>query len=80
MDDPGPRHARSSGAPGAAELAARALPRLVASGSHLVFLPLKRLRPAARTALGTDLDVIDGAGPLVVEEHPTELAALVGGR
>ncbi|MGW1511205.1 alpha/beta fold hydrolase [Streptomyces sp. NPDC002394] len=74
------RHARSSGAPGAAELPARALPRLVVNGSHDVFLPLKRLRPAARTALGTDLDVIDGAGHLVVEEHPTALAALVGGR
>ncbi|MGW8356882.1 alpha/beta fold hydrolase [Streptomyces wedmorensis] len=74
------RHARSSGAPGAAEFPARAVPRVVVNGSHDVFLPLKRLRPAARTRLGVDLDVIDGAGHLVVEEQPTALAALVGDR
>ncbi|MFE7598484.1 alpha/beta fold hydrolase [Streptomyces sp. NPDC057494] len=73
------RHARSSGAPGAAELPVRPVPRLVVTGSHDVFLPMNRLRPAARTRLGVDLDVIDGAGHLVVEEHPAALAALVGG-
>ncbi|MFE2010462.1 alpha/beta fold hydrolase [Streptomyces sp. NPDC059491] len=73
------RHARSSGAPGEVELPARPVPRLVVNGSHDVFLPLDRLRPAVRTRLDVDLNVIDGAGHLVVEEHPGALAALVAG-
>ncbi|WP_328793050.1 MULTISPECIES: alpha/beta fold hydrolase [unclassified Streptomyces] len=41
------------------------------------FLPPRRLAPAARTMLGTDLHVIPDAGHLVIEEHPGRLAALV---
>ncbi|MFF8837536.1 alpha/beta fold hydrolase [Streptomyces sp. NPDC015130] len=70
------RHARSSGAPGAATLPARPIPRLVATGEHDVFLPPQRLGPTVRVALGTDLGVVSDAGHLVVEECPEYLAAL----
>lgn len=70
------RHSRSSGAPGAADLPARTVPRLVTTGAHDIFLPPRRLAPAVRTRLGTGLQVIPDAGHLVVEEHPGRLAAL----
>ncbi|MCX2927032.1 alpha/beta fold hydrolase [Streptomyces sp. NEAU-W12] len=70
-------HSRSSGAPGAAVLPARPVPRLVVSGEHDVFLPPRRLGPAVRTALGTDLHVVPGAGHLVVEECPAHLSTLL---
>ncbi|MFE9803919.1 alpha/beta fold hydrolase [Streptomyces goshikiensis] len=71
------RHSRSSGAPGVADLPARAVPRLVTTGAHDTFLPPRRLAPAVRTMLGTDLHVIPDAGHLVIEEHPGRLADLV---
>ncbi|MGW6686918.1 alpha/beta fold hydrolase [Streptomyces sp. NPDC054961] len=54
-----------------------AVPRLVTTGAHDTFLPPRRLAPAVRTMLGTDLHVIPDAGHLVIEEHPGRLAALV---
>ncbi|BCK69344.1 hypothetical protein Srufu_032970 [Streptomyces libani subsp. rufus] len=71
------RHARSSGAPGAAALPARPRPRLVVTGSHDVFLPPRRLGPAVRCTLGAELGVVAGAGHLVVEECPDYLATLL---
>jgi pimeloyl-ACP methyl ester carboxylesterase len=71
------RHARSSGAPGAATLPARSIPRLVVTGQHDVFLNTRRLGLAVRDALGVELDVVDEAGHLLVEERPEYLAALV---
>ncbi|MFG2231540.1 alpha/beta fold hydrolase [Streptomyces sp. NPDC048723] len=71
------RHSRSSGAPGVADLPARAVPQLVTTGAHDTFLPPRRLAPAVRTMLGTDLHVIPDAGHLVIEEHPGQLADLV---
>ncbi|MZE76083.1 alpha/beta fold hydrolase [Streptomyces xinghaiensis] len=71
------RHVRSSGAPGAAALPARPVPRLVVTGEHDVFLPPGRLGPAVRATLGVELGVVPGAGHLVVEERPGHLAALL---
>ncbi|MFC9706327.1 alpha/beta fold hydrolase [Streptomyces sp. NPDC056943] len=71
------RHARSSGAPGAATLPARSVPRLVVTGEHDVFLPPRRLGPPARDVLGAELGVIPEAGHLVVEEHPEYLSTLL---
>ncbi|MFG2875403.1 alpha/beta fold hydrolase [Streptomyces sp. NPDC048337] len=73
------RHSRSSGAPGAAELPDRAVPRLVATGAHDTFLPPRRLAPALRATLGTGLHVVADAGHLLVEERPDRVAALVRG-
>ncbi|HEY9369419.1 alpha/beta hydrolase [Streptomyces sp.] len=72
------RHARSSGAPGVAVLPARAIPRVVVTGEHDVFLPPQRLGPAVRGALGAELRVLSEAGHLVVEELPERLSALMG--
>ncbi|MFF9628962.1 alpha/beta fold hydrolase [Streptomyces fradiae] len=71
------RHTRSSGAPGVATPPARPIPRLVVTGEHDVFLPPRRLGPAARAALGAELDVVPDAGHLVVEESPEYLASLL---
>lgn len=71
------RHTRSSGAPRAAVLPARAVPRLVVTGEHDVFLPPRRLGPAVRGTLGTELGVVSEAGHLVVEECPAYLSTLL---
>jgi pimeloyl-ACP methyl ester carboxylesterase len=71
------RHSRSSGAPGAATLPARSIPRLVVTGEHDVFLPPRRLGPAVRGSLGTELGVVPEAGHLVVEERPEHIATLL---
>lgn len=71
------RHSRSSGAPGAATPPARSVPRLVVSGEHDVFLPPRRLGPAVRATLGTELGVVPEAGHLVVEERPEYVSALL---
>jgi pimeloyl-ACP methyl ester carboxylesterase len=71
------RHSRSSGAPGAAALPTRSIPRLVVTGEHDVFLPPRRLGPAARGTLGAELGVVSEAGHLVVEERPEYLATLL---
>ncbi|GGZ25792.1 hypothetical protein GCM10010387_19210 [Streptomyces inusitatus] len=73
------RHARSSGAPGAAALSTRPIPRLVVTGEHDVFLPPRRLRPAVRATLGAELGIVPEAGHLVVEERPAHLAGLLDG-
>ncbi|MFC9292603.1 alpha/beta fold hydrolase [Streptomyces sp. NPDC057011] len=73
------RHSRSSGAPGRAELPAREVPRLVATGAYDTFLPPRRLAPAVRAALGTGLHVVPDAGHLLVDEHPDRVAALIRG-
>ncbi|MFF8785155.1 hypothetical protein [Streptomyces sp. NPDC015125] len=64
------RHSRSSGAPGAAALPGRAMPRLAVTGEHDAFLPPRRLGPAVHAALGAGRDVIPEIGDLVVEECP----------
>ncbi|MFI5527719.1 alpha/beta fold hydrolase [Kitasatospora sp. NPDC051853] len=73
------RHSRSSGAPGLAvpPPAGDRPPLLVVSGGHDVFLPPRRLAPAVRRALGTELRVVEAAGHLLVDEHPELLAGLV---
>ncbi|KUO16805.1 alpha/beta fold hydrolase [Streptomyces dysideae] len=71
------RHSRSSGAPGAATLPARSIPRLVVTGEHDVFLPPRRLGPAVRGTLGAELGVVSQAGHLVVEERPEYLSTLL---
>ncbi|MFC9394578.1 alpha/beta fold hydrolase [Streptomyces sp. NPDC057027] len=71
------RHSRSSGAPGAAVVPTRPVPRLVVTGEHDVFLPPRRLVTAVRGTLGAELGVVSGAGHLVVEERPEFLSALL---
>lgn len=71
------RHSRSSGAPGTAAPPPRTVPRLVVSGEHDTFLPPRRLGRAVRGALGTGLDVVPGAGHLLVEERPEYLTRLL---
>ncbi|MGW7414569.1 alpha/beta fold hydrolase [Streptomyces sp. NPDC054863] len=71
------RHSRSSGAPGAATLPVRPIPRLIVTGQHDVFLPPRRLGPAVRATLGTELGVVAEAGHLVIEEHPEYLSTLI---
>ena len=73
------RHSRSSGAPGAAVLPTRPVPRLVVTGEHDVFLPPRRLAPAVRGTLGAELGVVPEAGHLVVEECPGYLSTLLEG-
>jgi pimeloyl-ACP methyl ester carboxylesterase len=77
------RHCRSSLAP--APLPADALHRLrgtplaIASGDHDVFLPPRRLQPAARRDLGVDVRTLVGRGHLVPDEDPAAVTALVAG-
>lgn len=71
------RHSRSSGAPGAAVLPTRTIPRLVVTGEHDVFLPPRRLVTAVRSTLGAELGVVSEAGHLVVEERPEYLSTLL---
>ncbi|MGW4895267.1 alpha/beta fold hydrolase [Kitasatospora sp. NPDC004240] len=71
------RHSRSSGAPGAAVLPTRSVPRLVVTGEHDVFLPPRRLVTAVRSTLGAELGVVSDAGHLVVEERPEYLSTLL---
>ena len=49
----------------------------VAVGSHDVFFPAHRLRTACLGALGTEPEVVAGAGHLLVEEEPARVTALV---
>lgn len=71
------RHTRSSGAPGAAVLPVRPLPRLVVTGEHDVFLPPRRLVSAVRSTLGAELGVVSKAGHLAIEECPEYLSTLL---
>jgi pimeloyl-ACP methyl ester carboxylesterase len=71
------RHARSSRAPGLATIQPDGTPILAATGRHDVFLPPARLGPAVRKKLSTDVDVLDDAGHLVVDEAPDRIVALV---
>ncbi|MFF4648174.1 alpha/beta fold hydrolase [Streptomyces sp. NPDC001389] len=63
------RHSRSSGAPGAAGLPARVVPRLVGTGAH-EHLPAATTAPSGGARDGAELHVIPDAGHLVVGEHP----------
>ncbi|MFB7630244.1 alpha/beta fold hydrolase [Streptomyces sp. NPDC056149] len=71
------RHTRSGGAPGLATLPARPVPRRVVTGAHDTFLPPRRLGPAVRIALDTDLEVLPDAGHLLLDEQPAYAASLV---
>lgn len=71
------QHSRSSRAPGLAPTPTDSAPVLAATGDHDVFLPPKRLGPAAQDKLGIELSVVMDAGHLVVEEEPGRIAGLV---
>jgi pimeloyl-ACP methyl ester carboxylesterase len=77
------RHCRSSLAP--AVLPAANLQRLhgtpiaIASGDHDVFLPPRRLQPAAQRELGVDVRTLVGRGHLVPDEDPEGVKTLVAG-
>lgn len=76
------RHCRSSLAPmplPEATLAAagRAAPCLVATGRHDVFLPPRRVGPAVRRSLKTELRSMAHCGHLSLDEQPDEIVALV---
>lgn len=71
------RHARPVSSGDAVPAAVRTVPVVIASGDHDVFLPPRRLRPAARQRMDIDVDIVAAAGHLVTEEHPDQLAALV---
>jgi pimeloyl-ACP methyl ester carboxylesterase len=77
------RHCRSSLAP--APLPAGTLHRLrgtpiaIASGDHDVFLPPRRLQPAAHRELGVDVRTLVGRGHLVPDEDPASVTTLVAG-
>ncbi|MBU7597951.1 alpha/beta hydrolase [Streptomyces sp. P38-E01] len=75
------RHSRTTLAPAplAPGLLARrrAVPSLVATGQHDVFLPPRVLGPAARRHLGSELHVVETAGHLLPEEEPEQVATLV---
>ncbi|MBT2509382.1 alpha/beta hydrolase [Streptomyces sp. ISL-98] len=51
----------------------------VVTGRHDVFLPPQALGPAARRGLGVDVQVVEGAGHLLLEEEPEAVAAIVRG-
>jgi len=55
----------------------RSVPCLVATGRHDVFLPPRRVGPAAQRHLGTQLHVLDGSGHLLLDEAPDEIVTLV---
>jgi pimeloyl-ACP methyl ester carboxylesterase len=75
------RHTRSTLAPSPLPLAVagrwRAVPHLVLSGERDCFLPVAPLRSAVHEKLGSDLQVIAGAGHLAVEEQPEALVSAV---
>ncbi|WP_328743829.1 alpha/beta hydrolase [Streptomyces sp. NBC_00285] len=56
----------------------RAVPCLVATGRYDVFLPPRRVGPAAYRHLGTRLHVLDGSGHLLLDEAPDDIVRLVG--
>ncbi|MEU7609122.1 alpha/beta hydrolase [Micromonospora sp. NPDC049204] len=56
----------------------RTVPVVIASGDQDVFLPPNRLRSGAQQRLHVDPDIIFSAGHLVTDEHPDQLAAMVG--
>jgi pimeloyl-ACP methyl ester carboxylesterase len=55
----------------------REIPTMVATGEFDVFLPPARLGPAVRTALGSELRVIAGAGHLAPDERPEDVLDLL---
>ncbi|GAA3812546.1 alpha/beta fold hydrolase [Streptomyces chiangmaiensis] len=55
----------------------RAVPCLVATGRHDVFLPPRRVGPAAQRHLGARLHVLEGSGHLLLDEAPDEIVTLV---
>jgi pimeloyl-ACP methyl ester carboxylesterase len=57
----------------------QSMPCAVVAGRHDVFLPPQALEPAARRGLGVDLQVVEDAGHLLLEEEPKAVAAIVHG-
>jgi pimeloyl-ACP methyl ester carboxylesterase len=55
----------------------QSVPTVVATGSHDILLPPRRLEPAVRDLLGTDLHVIPDCGHLALDEHPARVADLL---
>jgi pimeloyl-ACP methyl ester carboxylesterase len=55
----------------------RSVPCVVATGRHDIFLPPRRVRPAAQRHLGATLHVLEGSGHLLLDESPDELVVLV---
>ncbi|MEU8387149.1 alpha/beta hydrolase [Micromonospora sp. NPDC048843] len=72
------RHARPVSSDDLVPAVARTMPVVIASGDQDVFLPPNRLRSGAQQRLHVDPDIISAAGHLVTDEHPDQLAALVG--
>ncbi|WP_258198756.1 alpha/beta fold hydrolase [Streptomyces sp. A244] len=56
----------------------QSVPCLVATGRHDVFLPPRRVGPAAHRHLGTTLHVLDSSGHLLLDEAPDDIVTLVG--
>jgi pimeloyl-ACP methyl ester carboxylesterase len=75
------RGTRTTGAPGPLpeELPARwrDRPVRVLVGEHDAFFPLRRLAPAARRLLGTEVEVVPRTGHLLVDQRPAVAAAAV---
>ncbi|WP_208869730.1 alpha/beta fold hydrolase [Micromonospora cremea] len=72
------RHARAVSSDDLVPAVARTMPVIIASGDQDVFLPPNRLRSGAQQRLHVDPVIIPAAGHLVTDEHPDQLAALVG--
>ena len=55
----------------------RTVPCIVATGSHDIFLPPRRLEPAVRDLLGTELRVLPGCGHLALDDNPAGVVELI---
>ncbi|MFI6106305.1 alpha/beta fold hydrolase [Streptomyces sp. NPDC051310] len=55
----------------------RSAPCMVKTGRHDVFLPPEALGPATRHGLGVDVQVVESAGHLLMDERPDAVAAAV---
>ncbi|MFC8246484.1 alpha/beta fold hydrolase [Streptomyces chartreusis] len=72
-------HSSLAPAPLAAPLLAerRSVPCLVATGRHDVFLPPRRVGPAAQRHLGAPLHVLEESGHLLLDEAPGKIVSMV---
>ncbi|WP_327147051.1 alpha/beta fold hydrolase [Nocardia sp. NBC_01329] len=55
----------------------RSVPCIVATGSHDIFLPPRRLEPAVRNLLGTELRVLPDCGHLALDDNPAGVVELI---
>ncbi|NKY58386.1 alpha/beta fold hydrolase [Nocardia flavorosea] len=55
----------------------RSAPCVVATGSHDIFLPPRRLEPAVHDLLGTELRVLPSCGHLALDDDPAGVVELV---